>query len=125
LSAPPKNTVLIVDDSRVSRMMSRQFILNKFPDWDIVEALTGEDAIEKMDSISPVLVLMDVNMPGMGGIAAAEILRQRFPSLKISLQTANIQDATRNKAAAIGVGFIEKPINQVRIHKLLEELEAT
>lgn len=117
-----KITVLVVDDSHVSRMMSRQCILSKFPDWDIVEATTGEDAIEKMDGISPVLVLMDVTMPGMGGMAAAEILRQRFPSLKISLQTANIQDAIRNKAAAIGVGFIEKPITQARINKLLEEL---
>lgn len=115
-------TVLVVDDSRVSRMMSRQFILNKHPDWTIIEAGTGEEALEKMNSVLPALVLMDVNMPGMGGIAAAEQLRAQYPALKIALQTANIQDATRNKATAIGASFIEKPINEARIHKLLDEI---
>ncbi len=116
------HTVLVVDDSRVSRMMTRQFILNKHPGWNVVEAGTGEAAIELMNDIKPVLVMMDVNMPGMGGIPAAEILRKQFPSIKIALQTANIQDAIRNKASAIGASFIEKPINEARIHKLLDEL---
>jgi two-component system, chemotaxis family, chemotaxis protein CheY len=117
-----KNTVLIVDDSRVSRMMTRQFILNKYPDWNIVEAATGEEAIEKMRGLTPVLVMMDVNMPGMGGIAASEKLLEEYPSLTIALQTANVQDAIRNKAAAMGMTFIEKPINEARIHKFLDEL---
>lgn len=116
------NTILVVDDSRVSRMMSRQFILNKHPGWTVIEAGTGEEAIDKMAGITPLLVLMDVNMPGMGGIAAAEQLRAQYPALKIALQTANIQDAIRNKAAAIGIGFLEKPINEARIHKLLDEI---
>lgn len=116
------NTVLIVDDSRVSRMMTRQFILNKYPNWAIVEAATGEEAIEKIHGLTPVLVMMDVNMPGMGGIAASEKLLERYPALTIALQTANVQDAIRNKAAAMGVAFIEKPINEARIHKFLDEL---
>ncbi|MBS1170540.1 MAG: response regulator [Burkholderiaceae bacterium] len=115
-------TILVVDDSRVSRMMSRAFILNKYPEWKIEEAGTGEEAIEKMSQIAPALVLMDVNMPGMGGIAAAEILREQYPSMPIALQTANIQEAIRNKAAAIGASFLEKPINEARIHKLLVDL---
>lgn len=115
-------SVLVVDDSRVSRMLSRQFILSKHPEWSIEEAGTGEEAIEKMGRLSPVVVLMDVNMPGMGGIAAAEKLRAQFPKLPIYLQTANIQDATRNKAAAMGVGFLEKPITEARIHKMLDEV---
>jgi two-component system, chemotaxis family, chemotaxis protein CheY len=117
-----KNTVLIVDDSRVSRMMTRQFILNKYPNWTIVEAATGEEAIEKMKGITPVLVMMDVNMPGMGGIAASEKLLEEYPSLTIALQTANVQDAIRKKAADMGMTFIEKPINEARIHKFLDEL---
>lgn len=119
-----KKSVLVVDDSRVSRMMTRQFILNKYPDWTIVEATTGEEAIEKMSGLSPLLVLMDVNMPGMGGVAAAEKLRELYPSLNITLQTANIQDAIRNKAEALGVGFLQKPVNEARIHKLLDELRS-
>ena len=117
-----KKSVLVVDDSRVSRMMTRQFILNKYPDWNIVEAGTGEEAIEKLDGLAPVAVFMDVNMPGMGGIAATEKICAQYPSLKIVLQSANIQDAIRNKATAMGASFIEKPINEARIHKFLDEL---
>lgn len=115
-------SVLIVDDSRVSRMMTRQFILNKHADWQIIEAGTGEEAIEKLKELNPILIIMDVNMPGMGGIAATEIIRAERPSQKIALQTANIQDATRDKAAGLNARFLEKPINEARIHKLLDEL---
>ena len=116
-----RNTVLIVDDSRVSRLMTRQFILNKHPDWNIVEVGTGEEALEKLKELPGALVVLDVNMPGMGGIAAAEQMRAQYPAIKIAIQTANIQDSTRAKAEAMGVGFIEKPISEARIHKLLDE----
>ena len=67
-------TVLVVDDSRVSRMMSRQFILSRHPQWEIHEAANGEEAIQLAQGLEPFLILMDVNMPGMGGMAAAEQL---------------------------------------------------
>lgn len=117
------SSVLIVDDSRVSRMMARQFILSKQPGWNVVEAATGEEAIDKVKTFSPVLVLMDVNMPGMGGIAAAEQLRALCPQAVISLVTANVQNATRQRAAELGIGFLEKPITEARIHALMGTLE--
>lgn len=112
-------TVLIVDDSRVSRMMARQYILHLQPGWNVVEAGTGEESLDKARAALPDLVLMDVNMPGMGGIAAAEQLRRLAPSLPISLLTANVQSATRERAEALGLGFMEKPITEARIAQLL------
>lgn len=116
-------TVLVVDDSRVSRLMARQFILSQHADWIVEEAATGEDALEKVKTISPVLILIDVNMPGMGGVAAAEQLRKLCPGSHISLVTANVQNATRNRAAELGIGFMEKPITETRIHQLISALE--
>jgi two-component system, chemotaxis family, chemotaxis protein CheY len=115
-------TVLIVDDSRVSRMMSRQFILSRHPQWQVEEAATGEEALQKAPDIKPFLILMDVNMPGMGGMAAAEQLRSTLPESNITMLTANVQDATRNRAYSIGAGFMEKPITEARIHQLLASL---
>ncbi|TYQ13768.1 UNVERIFIED_ORG: response regulator receiver domain-containing protein [Zoogloea ramigera] len=112
-------TVLIVDDSRVSRMMARQYILHLQPGWNVVEAGTGEESLDKARAALPDLVLMDVNMPGMGGIAAAEQLRRLAPALPISLLTANVQSATRERAEALGLGFMEKPITEARIAQLL------
>ena len=116
-------TVLVVDDSRVSRLMARQFILSKQPAWNVIEAATGEDALDKADGISPVLILIDVNMPGMGGMAAAEQLRARCPGTHISLVTANVQNATRKRANELGIGFMEKPITEARIHSLIKALD--
>ncbi|SFV16321.1 response regulator [Pseudoduganella namucuonensis] len=117
-------TVLIVDDSRVSRLMARQYILSMHADWIVHEAATGEEALEKVHAFTPSLVLMDVNMPGMGGVAAAEQLRKLLPHAHISLLTANVQTATRNRAAELGVGFMEKPITEARIAALIAPLEA-
>ncbi|MDC8759237.1 response regulator [Janthinobacterium fluminis] len=116
-------TVLIVDDSRVSRLMAHQFVLSIKPHWTVVEAATGEDALAKAPALQPVLILMDVNMPGMGGVAAAEQLRALCPHSHISLLTANVQNATRNRAAELGIGFMEKPITESRIHQLIGALE--
>ncbi|PHV08657.1 response regulator [Janthinobacterium sp. BJB412] len=119
----PSRTVLIVDDSRVSRMMARQYILILHSDWRVEEAATGEEALDKAAALAPDLVLMDVNMPGMGGVAAAELLHRRYPALPISLLTANVQSATRERAQALGIGFMEKPITEARIAQLLAVLE--
>jgi CheY-like chemotaxis protein len=120
----PIPVVLIVDDSRVSRLMAKQYILALHPDWMIEEAATGEEALEKAALLQPQLVVLDVNMPGMGGVAAAEQLRKLLPSAHISLLTANVQDATRARAEDLGVGFMEKPITAERIARLVAPLEA-
>ncbi|HEX8604398.1 MAG TPA: response regulator [Pseudoduganella sp.] len=116
---PGTPTVLIVDDSRVSRLVARQYILALQPGWTVVEAGTGEEALARAPEAQPQLVLMDVNMPGMGGIACAEQLRALLPDAHISLLTANVQDATRKRASEIGVGFMEKPITPERIARLV------
>jgi two-component system chemotaxis response regulator CheY len=116
---PNQRSVLIVDDSRISRMMTKAFIHSLFPGWNVAEATTGEEALIKAPTLDSPLILMDVNMPGMGGLAAAEQLRKLCPGAQITLLTANVQDATRHKAQVMGVGFLEKPVTEERIHKLI------
>jgi CheY-like chemotaxis protein len=62
-------------------------------------------------------------MPGMGGLAAAGHLRVMCPDAHISLLTANVQNITRNRATEMGIGFMEKPITEARIHALMGALE--
>lgn len=115
-------TVLVVDDSRVSRMITRHYIVNQHADWIIEEAASGEEALERVKTISPHLILIDVNMPGIGGIAAAQQLSKLCPDASISLLTANVQSATRQHAADLGIGFMEKPVSEERLHQLLASL---
>ena len=116
-------TVLIVDDSRVSRMMIRALILAKHPDWLMEEAASGEEALEKIRTIVPQLITMDINMPGMGGIAAAEVLVKECPGVRIVLLTGNIQESSRRKSEQLGVGFVEKPITENCVAQVLAYLD--
>ena len=90
--------ILVVDDSRVARMMTRAAIVKLHPDWDIIEAASGEDALTVIALDRPDFVLMDVNMPGIGGLETARQLRQRCPKARISLLTDNIQEPIRHQA---------------------------
>ncbi|WP_426190527.1 response regulator transcription factor [Massilia sp. DWR3-1-1] len=118
----PAKTVLVVDDSRVSRLLARQFILARRCFWHVEEAASGEDALERVRVLVPDLILLDVNMPGMGGLAAASALRALCPDAHISLLTANVQMATRRRAAELGLGFLAKPMTEQRIGALLDAL---
>ena len=119
-----KMRVLIVDDSPLSREVLRR-TLELDPRLTVAgEAKTGEEAVSQVRLLKPHLITMDLNMPGMGGMAAAEQLRQEWPAVPISLLTANVQTATRERAAALGLGFVEKPITEARIATLLATLTA-
>lgn len=115
-----KKILLVVDDSRVSRMMIRTFVLDKQPDWQILEATTGEEALKQLRENMPDYVSIDMNMPGMDGIEAAERIKQICPSAKIALLTANVQDSSRQKAQAHGIGFVAKPITAASIQQALD-----
>lgn len=105
-------TVLLVDDSRVARMMTRKVIESAHPDWTVVEAGTGEEAIDQVVDHNPDFIVLDVNMPGMGGMETARRLREAGITAAITLLTANIQDPVRQQAEAMGVGFLNKPVRE-------------
>ncbi len=114
-------TVLLVDDSRVSRMMCRSVILRHHPDWQVLEASSGEEAIALCQGVSIDFMLIDVNMPGMDGVTTATRLKASHPGARITLLTANIQDTIREKARATGVEFIGKPITDEKIEGFLSQ----
>ncbi|MBX9635539.1 MAG: response regulator transcription factor [Magnetospirillum sp.] len=103
-------TVLLVDDSRVARMMTRSVVERACPDWVVWEASSGEEALDLASAAAPDFVLLDVNMPGMGGLEAARLFRARFPAVEVSLLTANIQDSVREEASQLQIGYISKPL---------------
>ena len=104
----------IMRDRRLSStiriyLFSRQYVLNLHSDWSIDEAGTGEEAIAHAAANTPYLILLDVNMPGIGGIEAASRLRQTHPQTHIVLLTANVQNSVQAAAEEMGLGFLPKP----------------
>ena len=108
-------TILVVDDSRVSRMLVRAIIDHADKKLQIIEANTGEEALTKIKDVVITIAILDLNMPGMDGLMLAKELLQHFPDIKIGLLTANIQDMIRQKAKDLGISFIPKPITEEKI----------
>lgn len=119
MTSNPIKSVLIVDDSRVARMLIRNIILSIHPHWIITEAVNGKEAIEQVQVETPNYVTMDYNMPDMNGIEAAKQILQYAPQTIIALFTANVQASTQAQAQELGVGFVGKPITIDRINQAL------
>ncbi|MDX6219712.1 MAG: hypothetical protein QOD70_1661 [Frankiales bacterium] len=95
-------TVLICDDHRIVREGLRQFVAG-VPGVDKVEtAASGEEVLARYPHEHPDLVLMDVRMPGLGGLEATRRLVAQFPEAKVIMLTA--ADDRDQVAAAVSSG---------------------
>ena len=112
--------ILIVDDSRVSRMIVRKLVAAVMPDCEMVEAGDGTQVAAASEENSFDCALIDYNMPGDDGITVAANLAQRQPDLRIALLTANVQSPVRERAAKLGIDFIGKPPTEDKIRAFLE-----
>ncbi|ALO34442.1 hypothetical protein CMT41_06715 [Colwellia sp. MT41] len=106
-------TILVVDDSIVSRMMIKTIIEAHVQGVDIIEAGNGEQALDKVAQGKSIdIAFVDYNMPGMTGLELISALADKLTIPKIALLTANIQDEIKAQALAAGVTFMNKPIDE-------------
>lgn len=115
-------TLLIVDDSLVSRHILRTLLSPLRPDWRILEAKDSESALALAATETPDYVTLDFSMPGMNGLELAALMTEKFPGMKMVLLTSNIQLPIRQRAAELGIPFIAKPITKDSCAKILELL---
>jgi len=112
--------LLIVDDSRVSRMMIRNKVSQLQPDWDVLEAGTGDEAVALVRAHGPDFITMDVNMPGISGFDAVAQIRAFDQHSRIAMLTANIQESSRARASDLNVTFVQKPATEPAIRQALD-----
>ena len=112
--------IMIVDDSSVSRLMIKGRIVGLQPDWEILEAASGDAALALVTADSPDFITMDVNMPGMNGFEAVEKIREINKTVRIALLTANIQESSREKANALGIQFVQKPATLAAVQQAID-----
>jgi len=108
-------TVLLVDDSRISRLMLKAIINSKYPDWQISEAEDAIDALNQCKTGTFDFITLDMNMPGRDGLTISPELQESCPAAKIALLTANFQERIQEQAKAQGLSFIPKPITEEKI----------
>ena len=101
--------ILIVDDHSVVRQGLRMF-LGLEPTFEIVgEAANGIEAIERVKELGPDVVLMDLLMPEMDGIAATEIIKRQYPDIEVLALTSVLEDnAVIGVVRAGAIGYLLK-----------------
>ena len=103
-------TVLIVDDSKLARIVVSKALANLQPDWKKLEAGGAEEALDKLQNERADIALIDFNMEPKDGLELASELRVLRPEMPIAIITANIQDEIIARARQIGAAFVAKPI---------------
>jgi CheY-like chemotaxis protein len=118
--------ILIVDDNEHLRQILASIL--QFSGYEISEAATGTQAIEKADSTQPSLILMDIELPDMTGAAAARSIRQNPATAHIPIVgcSAFLGSEWREEALHAGmVDYLVKPISSEIIKAKIEEFIRT
>lgn len=112
---------MVVDDSRLVRVQLEDVLTGT--DYEIAAyCRSGEDAIKQYAEVKPDLVTMDIIMPGMDGLDAAEIILKENPDAKIVMISSLAYGDTYDRAKAIGAkGFIDKPFHQEQLLEAFEQ----
>lgn len=113
-------TILVVDDEPQIRRVLRSTLSSQ--GYVIVEAKTGEEAVEAVRKEKPGLVLLDVNMPGIGGIAACREIRRSSEAAIIML---TVRNAERDKVLALDAGADDYVVKPFGIEELLARIRAS
>jgi len=104
--------ILVVDDNQDSRELVVKVLKNK--GYVLVEAVDGEEAVEKAVAEKPDLILLDISIPKLNGYEVTRVLKSREESKDIPVValTAHAMKGDRAKALEVGCeGYITKPIN--------------
>jgi DNA-binding NarL/FixJ family response regulator len=108
-SERPALRILIVDDHPILREGVAAILANQTDLLVIGEACDGTEAVSRFRELRPDVVLMDLQMPGMGGIEATEAIRAEFPKARIIVLTTYAGDVQAVRALRAGAaGYLLK-----------------
>ncbi|MCL4393704.1 MAG: response regulator transcription factor [Chloroflexi bacterium] len=102
--AGQKVRVMLVDNDKAFLQIAKTLLQTRMPEeTDIVgTASTGEDCLVQAQLLAPEVVLMDLQMPGMGGLRTIPLLRVLFPDTRVIALTFDDRERTRQAVLAAG-----------------------
>lgn len=113
--------ILVVDDSKFMRMLLGDLLSRN--GFDVLEAESGEEALQIYRKERPDLVTLDILMPGRDGIETVGDLREEDPTARIVMVTAlGMEDYIQRALEAGADGFILKPFSPERVLDTLKEV---
>src|ERR1043165_6951584 len=102
--------VLVVDDSKLARMVMASAFRRLHPDWELVEPSDASQALGAVSSGGVDIALVDFNMPGLDGLELVAKIRLDAPAMPIAVVSANLQDEIIGRARELKAAFIAKPL---------------
>ncbi len=116
-----KIRILLVDDHTIVRLGLKTLIGDQ-PGMEVVgEAGTAAEAIRAAERLHPDVVLMDIRMPGEGGIEATRQITARFPQIKVVMLTSFADDELVVRAIRAGaVGYVLKQVDNAELLRAIE-----
>lgn len=116
-------TVLLVEDTEDNRFMMRRLL--EMAGYQVVEATNGEEAVELAGSEHPQLILMDLSLPVIDGLAATRAIRKLDGLGKVPIVAVSAHDSSDFQAEALSAGcngYITKPIDFGELEHLIARL---
>ena len=116
-------TVLLVEDTEDNRFMMRRLL--EMTGYRVVEAMNGEEAVKLARTESPNLILMDLSLPVIDGLAATRLIRKlpEFESTPIIAVSAHDSDDFQSEAIQAGCNnYVTKPIDFNELEQLIAKL---
>jgi two-component system response regulator DevR len=116
-----KVRILLVDDHTIVRLGLKTLIGDQ-PDLEVVgEASTAAEAVRAAERLRPDVVLMDIRMPGEGGIEATRQITARFPQSRVVMLTSFADDELVVRAIRAGaVGYVLKQVDNAELLRAIE-----
>jgi CheY-like chemotaxis protein len=115
--------VLLVEDTEDNRFMMKRLL--EMTGYDVVEARNGQEAVQLANQIRPDLILMDLSLPIIDGLAATRQIRN-IPELRaVPIIAVSAHDTADFHAEALAAGcnsYITKPIDFGELERLLDQL---
>ncbi len=115
--------ILVVEDNDRNRRLLK--ILLKARGYEVIEAPTGKEAMDYLDSNHPDLILMDIQLPNMDGLALAKQIKgdDKTKDIPIIAVTAYAMKGDRERILESGCdAYVSKPINTQELPKLIEDI---
>ena len=115
--------VMVVEDTEDNRFMMRRLL--EMTGYRVVEARNGEEAVEVARVETPALILMDLSLPVIDGLAATRLIRQLTGFAETPIVAVSAHDTSDFKAEALDAGcnsYITKPIDYSELEKLIAKL---
>ncbi|MCX7179528.1 MAG: response regulator [Proteobacteria bacterium] len=112
-----KTNILVVDDEEVVRMSHLRLLARE--DRQVAAVWNGTEALREMEQSSFDLVLLDLRMPGMDGMAVLKLIKQRWPASEVVVITGFPSVETAKEAIRLGAyDYLAKPVNPDDIIKV-------